>query len=66
MVHRLGLCGRAPHATRLWAFARELERRLRFFYNADYLKAELATSHDSLAALDYFSGQGFVDPNLVV
>ena len=36
------------------------------FYNADYLKAELATSHDSLAALDYFSGQGFVDPNLVV
>ena len=35
-------------------------------YNADYLKAELATSHDSLAALDYFSGQGFVDPNLVV
>ena len=30
------------------------------------MKAELATSHDSLAALDYFSGQGFVDPNLVV
>ena len=33
-------------------------------YNSDYVKAELATSHDSLAALDYFSGQGFVDPNL--
>ena len=32
----------------------------------DYVKAELATSHDILAALDYFLGQGFVDPNLVV
>ena len=30
------------------------------------MKAELATSHDSLAALDYFSGQGFVDPTLGV
>ena len=30
------------------------------------MKDELATSHDSLAALDYFSGQGFVDPNLFV
>ena len=35
-------------------------------YNSDYVKAELATSHDILAALAYFSGQGFVDPNLVV
>ncbi len=33
-------------------------------YNLDYVKAELATMHDSLAALYYFSGQGFVDPNL--
>ena len=32
-------------------------------YNSEYVKDELATSHDSLAALDYISGQDFVDPN---
>ena len=30
------------------------------------MKAGLATSHDILAALAYFAGQGFVDPNRVV
>ena len=65
MVHRLGLCGRAP-CNEAMGVRTGIGAKTTVLAIMQTMKAELATSHDSLAALDNFSGQGFVDPNLVV